>query len=68
MLIRVVNEKAILEQQRRDFERQRASDVARLRKEAEYLEQCLIQVDNARNALNNARFEYEKKNQQVNLF
>lgn len=65
LLIRVVNEKSVLELERREFERQRNGDVNRLRDEAEHLEQCLLQVENARNALEQARHEYEEKNAQV---
>lgn len=39
----------------------------RLRDEAEHLEGCLIQVENARLALEQARREYEEKNVQVIL-
>ncbi|KAH7695902.1 hypothetical protein AAVH_37034, partial [Aphelenchoides avenae] len=66
LLTRVVNEKALLEAQRRDFERQRSADVMRLREEAEHLERCLVQVENAQRALDNSRKEYEAKNKQLN--
>ncbi|KAI1700877.1 hypothetical protein DdX_16440 [Ditylenchus destructor] len=66
LLIRVVNEKALFEQQRKDFERQRNADVNRLREEAEHLEKCLTQVENARRAFERARKEYDQKNEQLN--
>uniref|UniRef100_A0A915CZG4 Peptidase S1 domain-containing protein n=1 Tax=Ditylenchus dipsaci TaxID=166011 RepID=A0A915CZG4_9BILA len=66
LLIRVVNEKALLEQQRREFEQQRNADVNRLRDEAEHLEKCLLQVENARRALEKARRDYEQKHEQLN--
>ena len=65
LLVRVVNEKSLLEVARRDFERQRNADIVRLREEAGHLERCLLQVDNARRALDRARREYEAKRGEV---
>jgi len=61
LLLRVVNERALLEQQRRSFERQRNSDVARLRHEAENLERYLLHVNQARRALESSQKGYERK-------
>uniref|UniRef100_A0AC34G5L0 Uncharacterized protein n=1 Tax=Panagrolaimus sp. ES5 TaxID=591445 RepID=A0AC34G5L0_9BILA len=59
LLVRVVNERSILQQQQREFELQRNADIIRLRKEAEELEVCFAQVQNALAAIESIRKDYE---------
>lgn len=58
----------MLEQTKNDFARQRSSDIIRIREEAEHLERCLIQVENAFQGLEKARKDYEQKNLQVTRY
>jgi len=66
LLVRVVNEKTLVEQERLDFERRRNADVARIHHEAVQLEASLAQVENAKNSLIRARSEYRRKIDQIN--
>ena len=65
LLVRVVNERTILEQKERQFEVQRNADIIRIRKEAEELEACFTQIQNALFAIEQIRKDYEIKNRNV---
>uniref|UniRef100_A0A7E4W769 TACC_C domain-containing protein n=1 Tax=Panagrellus redivivus TaxID=6233 RepID=A0A7E4W769_PANRE len=65
LLVRVINERTMLTETQRQFELQRNADIIRLRKEAEELEVCFNQVQNALIAIDALRKEYELKNKHV---
>uniref|UniRef100_A0A914C5P2 Uncharacterized protein n=1 Tax=Acrobeloides nanus TaxID=290746 RepID=A0A914C5P2_9BILA len=65
LLVRVVNERNILDQMKNEFLIQRNADIIRIRDEAEHLERCLIQVENAYQGLEKARIDYEQKIMQI---
>uniref|UniRef100_A0A914Y580 Uncharacterized protein n=1 Tax=Panagrolaimus superbus TaxID=310955 RepID=A0A914Y580_9BILA len=67
LLVRVVNERSTLQQQQREFELQRNADIIRLRKEAEELEVCFAQVQNALAAIESIRKDYELKNRHLQI-
>lgn len=77
-MARVLNERALLEIEKREFKQQRDADILRLRlictdnknknpsrEEAEYLEQCLNQAESAKTSMENAKSEFERRNVQV---
>lgn len=61
----MVNEKAQLEEQRREFQRQRNGDIIRMREEAEHLERCLQQVEQSHKALERTRKELEERHREL---
>ncbi|CAK5074157.1 unnamed protein product [Meloidogyne enterolobii] len=65
LLARILNERALLEIEKREFRQQRDADVFRLKEEAEHLEQCLNQAENAKIAMENAKKEFERRSSQV---
>ncbi|KAI6188757.1 hypothetical protein M3Y98_00388500 [Aphelenchoides besseyi] len=65
LLVRVVNEREQLNAEKRDFQRQRNADVLRMREEAEHLERCLIQVEQAHQALERTRKELDEKHREL---
>lgn len=67
LLVRVVNERTMLQQNQKEFEVQRNADIIRLRKEAEELEICFAQVQNALAAIEAIRKDYELKNRHVSV-
>uniref|UniRef100_A0A1I8BQ48 Chromosome partition protein Smc n=1 Tax=Meloidogyne hapla TaxID=6305 RepID=A0A1I8BQ48_MELHA len=64
LLVRVLNERALLEIEKREFRQQRDADI--LREEAEHLEQCLDQAESAKNAMEGAKNEFERRSGQLN--
>nr|CAD2161961.1 unnamed protein product [Meloidogyne enterolobii] len=65
LLARILNERALLEIEKREFRQQRDADVLRLKEEAEHLEQCLNQAENAKIAMENAKKEFERRSSQL---
>jgi sRNA-binding protein len=63
--VRVVNERAQLDEQKREFQRQRNADIMRMREEAEHLERCLQQVEQSHQALERTRKELEEKHRDL---
>ena len=61
LLVRVVNERETLNEERRLFQRQRNGDIVRMREEAAHLESCLVQVEQANAALERSRGALEAK-------
>jgi hypothetical protein len=68
LLIRIMNEKALMDEERQEFERRKSADVLRLREEANRLESNLTQAENARNALLQSKQEYKRKIEQVKVW
>ncbi|KAI6185123.1 hypothetical protein M3Y99_01958700 [Aphelenchoides fujianensis] len=65
LLVRVVNEREQLNAEKREFQRQRNADIQRMREEAEHLERCLIQVEQAHQALERSRKEVDEKHREL---
>uniref|UniRef100_A0A0N5BVJ8 TACC_C domain-containing protein n=1 Tax=Strongyloides papillosus TaxID=174720 RepID=A0A0N5BVJ8_STREA len=66
LLIRVMNERAFIEEENQKFQMQKSMDITRIRSEAETLEKYAREIDNARIFLEDARAKYEQKNQKLN--
>uniref|UniRef100_A0A0N5A0F5 TACC_C domain-containing protein n=1 Tax=Parastrongyloides trichosuri TaxID=131310 RepID=A0A0N5A0F5_PARTI len=66
LLVRVMNERAFIEEESQKFQMQKSMDISRIRLEAETLEKYAREIENARIYLEEARIKYEQKNQKLN--